>query len=198
MDRIRTLAGAFPSRYDVPVIARVDTRVFTERYFTRCLDCAFCQDACCQHGVDVDLLHVAAMDRHAEALEAYTGAPRGDWFTDEDELDTELPGGGSKRTRVVDGRCVFHRRGGRGCLLHAYCEEQGMDYHELKSIVDCLFPLTYYDDVLCPALEIDERSLVCMGSGPTLYRGIRDEVRYYFGQGCVDALDRVEAVVGDR
>lgn len=198
MNHIRALDNAFPSRYGVPTIARVDTRVFTARYFTHCLDCGFCRDACCQHGVDVDLLHVAAIDRHAAALEAYTGVARDAWFTDEDESDPELPGGGSKRTRVVDGRCVFHRRGGRGCSLHAYCEERGMDYHELKSIVDCLFPLTYYDDVLCPALEIDDRSLVCMGSGPTLYRGIRDEVRYYFGDQCVAAMDRVEAVTGRR
>lgn len=189
---IRRLSGTFPSRHGVPVIGRVDTGVFTHCYFTHCLDCGFCRDACCQYGVDVDFVHADAIASHADALEAYTGMARSEWFTGEIERDADMPGGGSHRTAVRDGRCVFLRRNGRGCLLHAYCDEHGLDYHDLKSIVDCLFPLSYYDDVLCTADEIAEASLICMDTGPTLYRGLRDEVRFYFGEDCVAALDAVE------
>jgi hypothetical protein len=139
--------------------------------------CGFCHDACCQHGVDVDFVHVAALERHAAELTAYTGLAPDGWFTDDVESDCELPGGGSRRTRVTERGCVFLNPDGRGCQIHAFCLARGIDYHDLKSIVDCLFPLTYYDDVLCPAVEIEERSRVCMGTGPTLYRGIREEVR---------------------
>lgn len=195
MGRLRNLTRAFPSRYGVPAIARVDESIFTARYFTHCLACHFCHDACCTHGVDVDLIHADAIDRHAGELEAFTGIPRDEWFYKRIEHDAHFPGGGSRRTRVRDGRCVFLNRQGRGCMLHAYSLQRGIDYHEIKSIIDCLFPLTYYDDVLCPAEEIDEGTLVCMDVGPTLYRGVRDELRYYFGDACVAALDAVDATV---
>ncbi len=106
-----------------------------------------------------------------------------------------MPGGGVRRTRVEDGHCVFLRRDGRGCLLHAFALERGMDYHEVKSMVDCLFPLTFGDGLLGPADEILDGELVCAGQGPTLYRGVRDELRYYFGNDCIDALDALEAKV---
>ena len=38
-----------------PVLSAVDPRIFTLRYFTHCMACGFCHDACCHHGVDVDL-----------------------------------------------------------------------------------------------------------------------------------------------
>ena len=77
--------------------------------------------------------------------------------------------------------------------MHAFCLEQGLDHHELKSVVDGLFPLTFEQGVLCPALEAEEDELVCLGTGPTLYRGIRDEIRYYFGDELVTVLDSFEA-----
>lgn len=195
MARLHRLDRAFRSRYGVPVLSRVDESIFTERYFTHCLACRYCHDACCDHGVDVDLLHAEAIDRHATGLEAFTGISRDRWFHKRVERDGQLPGGGARRTRVRDGHCVFLNRGGRGCTIHAYCLERGIDYHELKSIIDCLFPLTYYDDVLCAAEEVEDRSLVCMDTGPTLYRGVREELLYYFGAACVGALDAVEATV---
>ena len=155
MPRFLRLSRAFASRYGVPVVARVDPRVFTFRYFTHCLQCGFCHDWCCSHGVDVDLLHVDAIRREADALERFTGIPRARWFEPDVEEDDELPGGGALRTRVEDGRCVFLNREGRGCLLHAYSLARGRDYHELKSIVDCLFPLTFEgnpDSVANPAV----------------------------------------------
>ncbi len=196
MARSRPLPEKFTSRYGIPVIGRVHPAIFTQRYYTHCLACGFCGDACCQYGVDVDLIHVGAIEAHASELESWTGIPRDRWFEPGVETDPEVPGGGLRRTRVEGDRCVFHNRTGRGCLIHSYCLDRGLDYHDLKSMVDCLFPVTYYDDVLCPAPEIEDGTLICMNSGPTLYRGVREEIRYYFGDRCVDALDEMEASVG--
>lgn len=185
------LPRPFPSRYGVPIIARVDPRIFTYRYFTHCLQCGFCHDWCCSFGVDVDLRAADAILRHADALERYTGIDRDRWLEPEVERDDQMPGGGSRRTRVEDGACVFLNRAGRGCRLHAFCLDGRLDYHELKSIVDCLFPITFKDDLLCPADELTDGELVCMNQGPTVYDGLREEIRYYFGDECVAVLDRL-------
>jgi len=190
---IVSLPASFPSRYGVPVLSAVDVAIFERRYFTHCMQCSFCHDGCCQHGVDVDLLHVPALETHAAELEARTGVPRDRWFTGEYTPDPEMPGGGSLRTRVVDGACIFRDRRGRGCHVHAYCVERGIDYHTLKPIIDCLFPLTFSDSVLYPAIEVDDGTLICLDTGPTLYRGVREELRYYFGDALLVALDAVEA-----
>jgi hypothetical protein len=187
------LHRAFPSRYGAPVISAVDPRIFRLTYFTRCLQCPFCHDACCDHGVDVDQWHVERVAQHADALQAYVGVPRQRWFTARLEEDGEMPGGGSRRTRVVRGRCVFLNRAGRGCLLHAFSVDHGLDYHDLKSIVDCLFPITFSDGALLPADEVVDESLVCTGTGPTLYRGLRGELEYYFGPEFVGVLDGIES-----
>jgi hypothetical protein len=196
MPSIIALPRPFPSRDGVPVIARVDSRLFTERYFTHCLQCGFCHDWCCSYGVDIEMPRAEAILRHAPALEAYTGIPRARWFEEEIERDADFPGGGAMRTRVEDGHCVFLNRAGRGCLIHAFCLERGMDYHELKGLVDCLFPATFAGDLLCAADEVTDGELVCMDQGPTLYRGVRGELAYYFGDACVAALDAIEAAVG--
>lgn len=196
MGRIKPLGAVFASRYGRPAIARVDTALFTFRYFTHCLDCTFCHDQCCDHGVDVDFHHRRVLERHAEALEAHTGLPRDRWFTGEVEHDPDYPGGGAVRTATrPDGGCVFLTPGGRGCMIHTFCLERGIDYHDLKSMTDCLFPVTWYDDVLCAADELEDGTLICMDTGPTVYRGLRDELRYYFGGRCVAALDRLEGEV---
>ena len=145
--------------------------------------------------MDVDLYHYERIQQHAEGIERYTKIPRSKWFTGEFEKDPEVPGGGSHRTRVVKGSCVFLKREDRGCLLHAYCLEEGLDHREFKSMVDCLFPLTFYDDTLCVADEVDEEELVCLDTGPTIYHGGRDELEYYFGATFVEALDVLEARV---
>jgi hypothetical protein len=189
----RALPRAFPSRYGVPILRAVDPTIFARRYFTHCLQCTFCNDWCCQFGVDVDRHHVDRILAHAEALEAYTGIPRTRWFTGEREPDADVPGGETWRTQVQHGACVFLNRTGRGCLLHAFCLDQGIDHHELKSIVDCLFPLTFEAGVLCPALEAEAGELVCLDSGPTLYRGTRDELAHFFGSDLVAVLDAMEA-----
>jgi len=186
------LSRPFPSRYGVPVVRAVDPRLFRLTYFTHCLACDWCHDQCCEHGVDVDVVHYEAIMRHADRLERFSGIPRARWFVKGREEDDEVPGGASTRTRVRRGRCVFLRRNGRGCQIHAFCLSEGIDYHDLKSVVDCLFPITFADGILCPADEVTDRSLVCTGVGPTLYRGLRGELVYYFGDAFVAELDRLE------
>ena len=192
MASLSPLLRPFPSCYGVPVIRHVDLSIFQKQYFTHCLECTFCADSCCSYGVDVDLLHVDRIMQRADALEAYIGVPREEWFTRERIDDPELPGGGSLRTRVTDGACVFLDRQHRGCTIHRFCDEFGTDYHDLKSVVDCLFPLCVSDAVLCPADEVDDGTLACVATGPTLYRGLRDELRYYFGDGLLETLDVLE------
>ena len=193
-----TLSGSFASRYGVPVVRHVDVTIFLKQYFTHCLSCTFCADSCCSYGVDVDLYHLDRMMQRADALEAYTGVSREKWFVHDRIEDPELPGGGSVRTRVVEGACVFLDRKERGCTIHKFCVEFGIDYHELKSMVDCLFPLCVSDATLCPADEVDDGTLACVATGPTLYRGLRHEIGHYFGDELVKALDRLEEdVVGE-
>ena len=192
MTAVIALARPFAARYGVPVITHVDPAIFTRRYFTHCMSCTFCHDWCCQFGVDMDLVHYHAIVERRDAIATYVGVPAESWFEAGEERDAELPGGGSRRTRVVDGACVFLNRRGRGCQLHAFALERGIDYHDVKSIVDCLFPLTFEDGVLCPADEVVDHELVCLDQGPTLYRGIRDELRYYFGDEFVATLDTLE------
>jgi hypothetical protein len=113
------------------------------------------------------------------------------WFESNMIHDDEMPGGGSVRTQVKGRGCVFLEPNGRGCQIHSFCDAMGLDYHDLKSIVDCLFPLTVTDGVLCPADEVDDLTLVCVGAGPTLFEGLRGELEYYFGEGVTDMLARM-------
>ena len=171
----------------------MNREIFELRYFTHCSRCDFCADACCHHGVDVDVENVQRILAQGERLERYVGRPITEWFAEGYTEDREFPGGASTRSRVRDGGCVFLNPRGRGCLLHSYCAEEGMDYHELKPMVSALFPITFEEGVLCAATEAEDGTLVCSGAGPTLYEGIRDELRYYFGTDCVAELDALAA-----
>jgi len=188
------LCRSYPSRYGVPQIKAVDPRVFRVRYYTHCLACTFCHDWCCTEGVDVDRVHHAAIMDAADPLEAFLGVPRSSWFTSAYEEDDEVPGGGSYRTAVVKGACVFLNRAGRGCRLHAFCVDQALDYHDLRSMVDCLFPITYAGRLLTVADEVLDGSLVCLDTGPTIYRGLRHELEHYFGNAFVRELDAAETI----
>ena len=161
-------------------------------YFVQCLQCSYCRDSCCQYGVDVDADNVARLHARAADLEQFTGIDRERWFTGEWTSDPEFSGGAHTRTRVEDGACVFRNRAGRGCLIHSFALDRGVDYHELKPMVSVLFPITFDEGLLHPSNEIRDRSLQCYGDGPTLYRGVRSEVAWYFGHALVDELDELE------
>jgi hypothetical protein len=189
---LEPLTGAYPSRYGAPVLTHVETAIFTARYFTRCMSCDFCGDACCRHGVDIDLDNVRRLEARAEEIEAFTGVPRARWFTDEVEADVDHPGGVAHRTAADERGCVFLDRSGRGCMLHKLAVARGLDYHDLKPMVSALFPLTFGSGALTIADEVEDRTLVCLDVGDSIYRGGRDEIAYYFGAALVAELDALE------
>jgi hypothetical protein len=78
-------------------------------------------------------------------------------------------------------------------MIHSYAIERGLDYHDLKPMVSALFPATFDDGLLHPSNEIVDRSLQCIDDGPTVYRGIRSEIAWYFGEALVAELDALEA-----
>jgi hypothetical protein len=167
--------------------------IFRHAYFMNCLQCTYCNDSCCQYGVDVDAENVARLEALADEIERFTGVARDRWFTGEWTNDAEFPGERHTRTRVEDGACVFRNRAGRGCTIHAFALARGIDYHELKPMVSVLFPITFDAGLLHPSSEIEDRSLQCYADGPTIYRGVRSEIAWYFGSPLVDELDALEA-----
>jgi hypothetical protein len=189
---IRALSHSHACRWGAPVVDRVDTAIFTRRYFVHCMQCEYCHDSCCKYGTDVDVENVARVEARAAEIERYTGVTRDRFWTGEWNDDAEFPGGRQTRTRVEDGACVFRSRRGRGCMLHSFAIEQGLDYHEVKPMVSTLFPVTFDWGLLHPSNEIVDRSLQCIDDGPTIYRGVRMEIEWYFGGPLVAELDAME------
>jgi len=189
---IRPFTRPYPCRFGAPIIDRVDTAIFHRRYFMNCMQCGYCADSCCQYGADIDGENVARVEAHADGLEQFTGVARSQWWTGEWQTDGEFPGGRQTRTAVSGGACVFRNRHGRGCMLHSYALEKGIDYHELKPMVASLFPVTFDGGLLHPSNEIADRSLQCIDDGPTLYEGVRDEIGWYFGAALVIELDALD------
>ncbi|HEX4561393.1 MAG TPA: hypothetical protein VH113_06125 [Gemmatimonadales bacterium] len=193
--KTRPLSTSYACRYGVPILSAVDPTIFTRQYFTHCLECTFCHDACCVYGVDYDWRVRENLKAHAVALETLTGIPQHRWFAGAGTADESMPGGGSIRTATEDGACIFLNRESRGCRIHAYALSTGVDYHDLKSIVDCLFPLTWEGQDLVLSEEVLDSSLICLDTGPTVYRGVREELRFYFGDLLVAELDGLEATL---
>jgi Fe-S-cluster containining protein len=186
------LSNQYSSRFGAPVISQVDVTIFSLSYYTYCLSCTFCQDSCCQYGADIDLENIGRLDGYQEALVAYTAVTRDRWFEGELTEDEDYPGGQVERIRPENGRCVFLNRHDRGCKIHSFCLEQHIDYHLLKPIICSLFPLSFESGVLCPAYEVEDGELACLGSGPSLYQGGRSELLAYFGSDFIAELDELE------
>src|SRR5258707_12520835 len=102
-----SLSRSYPGRAGVPVVDRVDPRIFTKTYFAACMECTFCHDSCCQYGATVEAPMVEQILAQADALEAYLGIPRSQWFEGTYKPDAGYPGGRYTRTRVANGSCVF-------------------------------------------------------------------------------------------
>jgi hypothetical protein len=190
------LGRSYASVMGGPVLKAVDPAIFRLRYFTRCLDCGFCRDACCQHGVDIDLGNAARLKALPKDFHDLIGVPDSQWFDGVEREDEEFPGGRHMRTSVSKGACIFRNAGGRGCAIHAYCLEHGLDYHRFKPMVSVLFPVTFEQGVLTASGEAADGTLICSGQGPSLYDGARDEIAYYFGPGLVKELDALKAQHG--
>jgi hypothetical protein len=188
---ILPLSRDHPSIFNAPVLRHVDTRIFTVRYFMHCMDCTFCNDQCCSYGVDIDEGNVAALRKLGSEFRSYVGLPDSEWFTDEILNDPEFPSGHYRRTRTNGTHCVFHESEGRGCKIHGWCIENGLDYHHYKPLVSILFPLTFNFGILEPSFEAIDGSLVCSAGGPTLYEGGRSELKYFFGDALIAELDSI-------
>jgi hypothetical protein len=192
---IKALQRSYPSRGGTPVLTSVDTEIFTSGYFAKCMDCTFCHDSCCAYGVAVDAPTVERLLAHADELEQVVGVGRERWFTGAYDPDPELPGGRYTRTAVIDGACVFLNRQGRGCLIHKFCLDRGIDVHDLKPMIAALFPVTFDYGLLHANLEVRDKSLICLDTGPSLYRSARADLEYYFGAELVAELDALETEV---
>lgn len=183
------LGRDYPSVFGAPIIRAVDTDIFTLRYFTHCMACGFCNDQCCDHGVDVDAANMERLRSLGPSLKKFIDVPQGEWFAPGIVEDGEFPSGRHGRTRAAGGKCVFAERGGRGCKIHAYCLKNGLDYHLYKPMVSILFPLTFEHGVLVASAEATDGSLVCSGDGPSLFEGVRGELAHFFGEELVVSLD---------
>jgi hypothetical protein len=192
---IRALSRPYACRWGVPVVDRVDTAIFVRTYFVRCMECTYCHDSCCAHGADVDADNVARVEERADDIARFSGIPRESFWTGEWTSDGEMPGGKNTRTAVVDGACVFRNRNDRGCILHTYALDRGIDYHLVKPMVSSLFPITFDGGLLHPSTEIVDGSLRCIDDGPSLYAGVRGEIAWYFGDPLVAELDVVQSAV---
>jgi len=181
------------SIFKAPILREVDMRIFGLRYFTHCMACTFCNDQCCSYGVDIDFDNAQKLRGLGDGFRNFVGIPEEEWFTGEIVEDAEFPSGRYTRTQTRGSRCVFHKKDGRGCMIHAWCLDNGLDYHLYKPMVSILFPLTFNYGRLEPSSEVLDKSLVCAGDGPTLYDGVREELVYYFGSGLIAELDALKS-----
>jgi Fe-S-cluster containining protein len=186
---LHKLKRSHEGRGGVFAVDQVDPKIFELRYFQRCMECTFCHDSCCQYGADIDEPNVERLMLHAEPLQKRVGYAAEVWTDGEPNEDDEYPRKRVHRLQSLDGSCVFRNRNGRGCQVHSYCLENGLDYHDLKPVVCWLFPLTVDRCILQPSDELVDRSLICIDNGPTLYESQRDEVRFHFGPDLVAELD---------
>lgn len=170
-------------------INELDERGFNRQYFAHCLDCSFCHDICCSYGCQLDLAERDRILVHSTKLEARLGIPSSRWFQDTMIKDEDYPSGAVLRTRVYQGKCVFYDHKNRGCSLHKFAQEEGMDWHEIKPMVCSLFPFTWEGGRLFISDFLDE--LPCRNQGISILDAQRSELRFYFGDDLVSELERI-------
>ena len=191
--RLIKLSRAYPSVRGAPVISAVDSDIFVLRYFTVCMDCTFCHDTCCSYGADIDMDNVERVKSLGKDFEDYAGLPASAWFDNNVIEDGEFPSGAQMRVRAENRHCIFLNTKGRGCKIHSYCLERGLDYHVYKPFVCFLFGVTFEYGNLVPSNEIKDGSLICYGDGPTLFEAARGEIEAFFGPDLVAELEQVRA-----
>ncbi len=110
-------------------------------------------DGCCTHGA-----HFSDADDEKRVREFAALLGPGDWQLRDEGLRhgvVETDEDGERKTRVVDGACVFHNRpgfsGGTGCALHRFALEHDMHPMETKPDVCWQLPLRRsYREVMRP------------------------------------------------
>ena len=189
------LKKTYTALQGVPQIHSVETDIFDLTYFMHCMSCTFCKDQCCEWGADIDMQNVDRIMKYEPELEEFTGIKSEKWIDmSEKKWDAEYPGGDYARTTYDEEKdyCIFLNSKSRGCMLHSFALHKGIDYHEIKPFFCSMFPVTYYEGVLLTPEEIDEKLTACLGDGPTLYQGAREEILYYFGDEIVAELDELQ------
>ena len=169
-------------------IKEVDEGLFVKRSLANCLDCSFCDDACCSYGCSMDLLEMERILHYADQLEGKLGIPPSQWFEDAIVTDADYPSGKVKKTRVHNGKCVFYRYQPRGCSLQRFGLEKGIDIHLLKPMVCCLFPITWEKQRLLVSDFLGE--LPCRDKGVSVFEAHKGELKIYLGNDFVTDLER--------
>jgi Fe-S-cluster containining protein len=173
-----------------PKLHSVETDIFKLTYFGKCMQCTFCHDSCCQYGCDVNLAERDRILAHKTELQPYIDAPPEQWFKSEVKDDSEYETGKFVRSNVSKGACVFLSQKGRGCGIHRYALEKGLDYHTIKPAVCWLFPVTWDQGVLRPSYDLSD-DLACRNMGQNIYDMSRDEISVHFGAALVIELDAI-------
>jgi hypothetical protein len=93
--------------------------------------------------------------------------------------------------------CVFLDPVGRGCRIHRFALERGIDVHDIKPMICLMFPVLFEHGELRPAIEFEDHDIVCEGPGESLYESSRHELLYYFGPELVAELDRLAPLHAD-
>ena len=175
--------------YNEMAISQIDTRIFTIKYNGFCMSCNLCTDNCCKYGTKVDNISFKNIMKNAKLLESVMKIPQKDWFANEFIADEHYPGSKYVRTNLNEQSCVFFNKKKENCYIHELCFNLQIDYHELKPVVCCLFPLEFSHETLKPAIEFEDDDVRCIGGTLSLYDGVKDEVAYYFGTELVEELN---------
>jgi Fe-S-cluster containining protein len=159
-------------------------------------------DACCQHGCDVDLFEKAAILSRKDEIAAVLREPFRDparWFDESDpEHDLQAyPSGTAVRSGLAGADeasgCIFLQHDSRGCALHRAALESGFAPEEIKPAVCRLYPLALDGDrSLGFSDDFDRYSCAGEAGGPTVYRLMRGTIGDIFGRSLVRKLDQVE------
>jgi Fe-S-cluster containining protein len=158
-------------------VNEMDKAIFTKKFPADCLRRNSCHDICCTYGCQVDAAEIDKILLYKRKLELILGIPAEEWFSDKVDYDGDYPSGQCVRTRVYDGKCVFHNRRDRGCTLHQLAIEEGVDQHELKPMVCSLFPVTWNNGCLFVSEYLEE--LPCANQGVSVFEAQKDELHFY-------------------
>lgn len=165
-------------------------------------------DACCQHGCDVDLYEKAAiLARRAEVASVLDERFKdpSTWFdeSDPEHDDQAYPSGTAVRSgRAGPGEadgCVFLQHDSRGCALHRAALTHGFAPEEIKPAVCRLYPMAIDGDYgLGLSEDFPRYSCASYAGGPTVYRLMRGTLGDMFGKTLVRRLDQIERTLLGR
>ena len=161
-------------------ITSIDEGILRSRYFARCMECNECDDNCCNYGCPVDISEAGRILTYREDLEKKINVPAEEWFLEGTESLIGFPSEEIKRTRVINGKCVFHNINSRGCYLHQFALERGIDPHSIKPMICFLFPLTWEGSCLYVSEFLEE--LPCKNIGVTILESQIHEMSLYLGE----------------